>query len=259
MLDQIHANGAAIPFEPRFVLQLHGGLSRFTGDTTAGRWKALDNVVEEHHPDGRVVERFRPVSAQATPQAMDDLHAGFARALDAGVHPPMLLVSAYVLDFLVIRPFRDGNGRMARLVTLWLLYVCGHEVGRYISLEKLVEESKETYDEALQRSTVGWHEGRHDAGPWTEYLLGIVVAAYRQLESRAALVQGRGAKTALIKAFVRASLSDEFTVGQIREAAPGVSDAQISKVLAAMKADGVIAPVGRGRGARWRRVTREFE
>jgi Fic family protein len=259
VLDQIHANGADIPFEPRFVEQLHGSLSRFTGDRTAGRWKGVDNRVEEHHPDGTVIERFRPVPAAATPMAMKELHAGFARALQEGRHAPLLLAAAYVLDFLVIHPFRDGNGRMARLNTLWLLYICGHEVGRYISIEKLIEESRETYYEALQRSTVGWHEDEHDLGPWTEYFLGVVVAAYRELESRTALVNGRGSKRALITSYIRASLSDEFKVAQIRDASPGVSDAYISKVLGELKADGAIAPIGKGRGARWRRLRRNVE
>ncbi|HEV7492148.1 Fic family protein [Baekduia sp.] len=259
VLDQIHANGPDIPFESRFVEQLHGSLSRFTGDRTAGKWKGVDNRVEEHHPDGTVVERFRPVSAADTPTAMKDLHAGFARAMQEGRHAPLLLVATYVLDFLVIHPFRDRNGRMARLNTLWLLYVCGHEVGRYISIEKLIEESRETYYEALHRSTLGWHERKHDLGPWTDYFLGIVVAAYRELENRTALVNGRGSKRALITFYIRASLSDEFKVAQIRDASPGVSDAYISKVLGELKADGAIEPVGRGRGAGWRRLRPDVE
>lgn len=258
-LDQIHANGSNIPFEPRYVEQLHGYLSRFTGDPTAGRWKRMDNRVEERHPDGTIVERFRPVSADDTPGAMEELHARFAGAMQDGEHAPLLLAVAYVLDFLVIHPFRDGNGRMARLSTLWLLYVCGHEVGRYISIEKLIEESKETYYEALQRSTVGWHAGEHDLGPWTDYFLGVIVAAYRQFEDRTAIVNGRGSKRALITSFVRASLSDEFRVAEVRDAAPGVSDAYISRVLGELKAAGVIEPVGRGRGARWRRRTQTLE
>lgn len=257
VLDQIHANGADIPFEPRFVLQLHGNLSRFTGDTTAGKWKAVDNRVEERHPDGTVVERFKAVPAAETPQAMEDLHAGVARELERGVYAPLLLASAYVLDFLVIHPFRDGNGRMARLITLWLLYICGHDVGRYMSLEKVIEESKQTYYEALGQSTVGWHEDAHDLAPWTDYLLGVIIAAYDQFEGRTSMVTGRGAKQALIKAFIRSNLSDEFTVADVREAAPGTSDAYISKVLAALKNDGTIEPLGRGRGARWRRVKRD--
>lgn len=259
VLDQIHANATGIPFEPRYVEQLHGYLSRFTGDTTAGKWKGADNKVEERHPDGRIVERFQPVSARETPHAMEDLHAGFARAMQQGLYSPLLLSATYVLDFLVIHPFRDGNGRMARLISLWLLYICGHEVGRYISIEKLIEESKETYYEALQRSTVGWHDNEHDLGPWTDYFLGIIIAAYQAFESRTALVNGRGSKRALITTFIRSSLSDEFAVAQVRDAAPGVSDAYISKVLGELKADGVIERISRGRGARWRRLRREFE
>lgn len=259
VLDQIHANTTNIPFEPRYVLQLHGSMSRFTGDTTAGKWKGLDNVVEEQRPDGTVTVRFTPVTADRTPEAMEELHERFARAGQDATYAPLLLVGAYVLDFLVIHPFRDGNGRMSRLCTLWLLYLCGHEVGRYISLEKLIEESKETYYEALQRSTIGWHEGTHDTGPWIDYFLGIIIAAYREFEERTALLQGRGSKRALIKAFVRSSLSDEFTVSQVRDAAAGVSDAYISKVLGELKADGVLEPVGAGRGARWRRLRRDFE
>lgn len=259
VLDQIHANGANIPFEPRNVEQLHGYLARFTGDRTAGRWKGLDNVVEEHRPDGSVVVRFQPVSADGTPKAMEDLHAGFARAMEKAEYANLLLAAAYVLDFLVIHPFRDGNGRMARLITLWLLYICGHEVGRYISIEKIIEESKETYYEALQRSTVGWHEDKHELGPWTDYFLGIINAAYREFENRTGLVNGRGSKRTLITTFIRSSLSDEFSVRQVRDASPGVSDAYLSKVLGQLKADGVIEPIGRGRGARWRRLQHDFE
>jgi Fic family protein len=259
VLDQIHANGANIPFEPRYVEQLHGYLARFTGDRTAGRWKGLDNMVEEHRPDGTVVVRFQPVSANGTPKAMEDLHAGFARATERGQYAPLLLAAAYVLDFLVIHPFRDGNGRMARLITLWLLYICGDEVGRYISIEKIIEESKETYYEALQRSTVGWHEDEHDLAPWTDYFLGIINAAYREFENRTGLVTGRGSKRALITTFIQSSLSDEFSIAQVRHASPGVSDAYLSKVLGQLKSDGVIEPIGRGRSARWRRLRHDFD
>jgi len=258
-LDQIHANGSDIPFEPRYVLQLHKYLARFTGDTTAGRWKGLDNKVEEHYPDGRIVERFRPVSRDETPQAMDALHAGWGAGTRDGLYPTLLLAAAYILDFLVIHPFRDGNGRMARLISLWLLYICGHDVGRYISVEKLIEESKETYYEALKQSTVDWHEGEHDLGPWSDYFLGIVIAAYTEFENRTNLVKGRGSKKALILAFIRSSLSNEFTVAQVREAAPGVSDAYISKVLSDLKQAQMIEPIGSGRGARWRHLRENFD
>ncbi len=180
VLATIHANGANIPFEPRYVEQLHGTLHSYVGDRDAGHWKRIDNEVSEARPDGTRVVRFTPVSAALTPEAMQDLHSELTRALQAGTYSPLLLCAAYVLDFTVIHPFRDGNGRMSRLITLWLLYIVGHDVGRYISIEQLIDNSRETYYEALRRSTEGWHDSEHDLEPWTSYFLGILLAAYRE-------------------------------------------------------------------------------
>lgn len=254
VLGLIHANRANIPFGPRYVEQLHGNLYKYTGDTTAGHWKKLDNKVQEQRPDGSWAERFTPVSAAATPEAMRDLHERFALALADETHPPLLLCAAYVLDFTVIHPFRDGNGRMSRLITLWLLYIVGHEVGRYVSMEKLIEDSKESYYETLRRSTEGWHGGEHDLGPWTGYFLGILIAAYREFDDRTSMLVGRGSKKALITTFIDSLPTEEFTVSQVRRAAPGVSDAYISKVLGELKGAGMLEPIGAGRGARWRRL-----
>jgi Fic family protein len=185
---------------------------------------------------------------------MRDLHERFGRELAQGTYDPLLLCAAYVLDFTVIHPFRDGNGRMARLITLWLLYVVGHDVGRFISIEKLIDESKESYYETLHESTYRWHTGEHDLAPWTGYFLGILIAAYREFESRATAIVGRGSKKALITTFIDSLMTDEFTVAAVRQAAPGVSDAYISKVLGELKKAGLLEPVGTGRGARWRRL-----
>ncbi len=255
VLATIHANGANIPFEPRYVRQLHGYLHKYVGDRDAGQWKRFDNEVEERLPDGARVVRFKPVSAALTPKAMDDLHREFRRVLDAGPYAPLLLCAAYVLDFTVIHPFRDGNGRMSRLITLWLLYIVGHEVGRYISIEKLIDSSRETYYEALGESTRGWHDAKHDLAPWTGYFLGILVAAYREFESRTGALGGRGSKKALITAFIDSLMVDEFTIADVRQAAPGVSDGYINKVLGECKQAGRIKPLGTGRGARWRRLS----
>jgi Fic family protein len=257
VLATIHANGANIPFEPRYVEQLHGDLYRYVGTRDAGHWKGLDNEVEEKLPDGTSVVRFMPVSAALTPQAMQNLHEAFRRALDAGVYEPLLLCAACILDFTVIHPFRDGNGRMSRLITLWLLYIVAHDVGRYISLEKHVDASKETYYEALGQSTVGWHEGEHDLRPWTDYFLGILIAAYREFESRTGALGGRGSKKALITTFIDSPMVTEFTIADVRQAAPGVSDGYINKLLGELKKDGRIEPLGTGRSARWRRLTRD--
>jgi len=230
-------------------------MHRYVGTRDAGKWKTLDNTVEEELPDGTKAVRFVPVAALLTPQTMDDLHAAFGRAQSDGTYSPLLLAAAYVLDFTVIHPFRDGNGRMSRLITLWLLYVAGHDVGRYISLEKLIDDSKETYYEALRSSTQGWHEGIHDLAPWTSYFLGILLAAYKEFESRTGVLAGRGSKRKLIETFIDSLMVDEFTIADVREAAPGVSDGYINRVLGDLKNQGRIEPLGTGRSARWRRLT----
>jgi Fic family protein len=257
-LDTIHGNAANIPFEPKYVEQLHGYMARFTGDTTAGKWKKIDNLVEEHHPDGSVRVRFKPVAADGVDAAMRELHRRFNAERAAGTYSPLLLTAAYVFDFLVIHPFRDGNGRMSRLLTLWLLYLGGFQVGRYISLEKLVEDSKETYYDALAKSTVGWHESEHDLRPWLQYFLGIMIAAYKEFEDRTSMLGGRGSKRARIERFIKTSLSDEFRVADLREASPGASDSYITRILIDLKEQGIIERIGAGRGSRWRRLRTDF-
>ncbi len=256
-LATIHANGADIPFEPRYVQQLHGYLHKYVGDRDAGRWKSIDNEVQERLPDGTMMVRFKPVTAALTPGAMDDLHSEFRHALDTGPYPPLLLCAAYVLDFTVIHPFRDGNGRMSRLITLWLLYIVGHDVGRYISIEKLVDSSRVTYYEALGGSTRGWHESEHTLEPWTSYFLGVLLAAYKELESRTGALAGRGSKRALITSFIDSLMVDEFAIADVRQAAPGVSDGYINRVLADLKGQGRIRSLGTGRSARWQRLSKD--
>ena len=253
VLDTIHASARAIPFKPSVVEQLHRDLYQFTS-VPADRWKQADNAITERRPDGSERVRFRTITAAETPGAMEELHERFADALERGEHHPLLLIGAYVFDFLAIHPFRDGNGRMARLLTLLLLYQAGYEVGRFISLERLVSDTRETYYEALQAAGHGWHEDGHDIWPWLEYLLGVLMAAYDEFERRVGLVgEGRGAKSAAIATFVRSGLSGEFTIAEVRDAVPGASDSLIGKALAQLRDEGAIEAVGRGRGARWRR------
>jgi Fic family protein len=170
------------------VLQLHRDLYQFvTGE--GGAWKPVDNEITETHPDGTKIVRFRPVPAYATPDAMRDLHDRFNTLWDSGTVEPLLLIPTYVLDFLCIHPFRDGNGRMARLLTLLLLYRAGYEVGRFISLEQIIERTKESYYDTLYQSSKGWHEGQHSLLPWWEYFLGVMLlSAYKEFEQRVGLV-----------------------------------------------------------------------
>lgn len=257
VLDLIHSSAPDIPFRPGVVEQLHRDLYQFTG-VPAGRWKTVENSITQIEPDGSETVRFQTVSPLETPAAMEELHARFARARDGAYHPA-LVIGCYVFDFLAIHPFRDGNGRMGRLLTLLALYQAGLDVGRYISLERLIGDTKETYYDALDAAGRGWHDDQHDIKPWLSYFLGILVAAYDEFESRAGVVNGgRGSKVAAVHQFVRSSISDEFTIEDIRQAVPGASDSYLSKVLTNMRADGIIESRPAGRGSRWRRLRTDF-
>jgi Fic family protein len=254
VLDLIHQSSADMPFTPSVVLQLHRDLFRFT-TTPAGRWKAVDNTITETGPGDTVRVRFETVAAAATPDAMRRLHDAYAEAVARGEHHRLLLVGAYVLDFLSIHPFLDGNGRIGRLLTLLALYQAGYGVGRYISLEQLIDRSRESYYDALQASSVGWHDGRHDVLPWLEYLLGTVKAAYDDLEERVGHVGGRGAKSDAIRSFATGGITS-FAIADVRKAVPSASDSLISKVLVELRDEASIERIGRGRGTRWQALER---
>lgn len=252
VLDTIHASAPHIAFTPSVVEQLHRDLYQFTS-TPGGHWKTVENAIQEVRPDGERAVRFQTLSAMATPAAMAELHDRFAAAQDSGEHHPLLLIGCYVFDFLAIHPFRDGNGRISRLLTLLALYQAEYEVGRFISLERLVDDSRQTYYDALQAAGHGWHEGKHDVGPWLRYFLGILTAAYRELEGQVATVSGRGSKREAISQFISRSIAEEFTVADVRRAVPAASQSYINKTLTRMRNEGAITPISAGRGARWRR------
>ena len=258
VLNTIHASFTHMEPRPNLVLQLHRDLYRFL-PAEGGRWKITDNQITETRPDGTRVVRFEPVPAWATPSAIDELHAGLRDAWAAEEIDRLIVIAAYVLDFLCIHPFLDGNGRMARLLSLLLLYRAGYEVGRYVSLERVIEESRETYYDSLFRSSQGWHEGSHDLRPWLEYLLGVVLAAYREFERRAGEVSApRGAKTQLVLEAVR-RLPREFRLRELEDHSPGVTRDMVRVVLNRLKQDGRIECEGRGRGAIWRKMGTTWE
>jgi Fic family protein len=253
VLDTINENAASIPFAPSVVEQLHRDLYQFT-NTPAGRWKNVENSIQGIRADGLRVVRFQTVSAAETPAAMKELHERFASASESGAYHPLLLVGCYVFDFLAIHPFRDGNGRISRLLTLLALYQAGYEIGRYVSLERLIDQARDTYYDALQAAGHGWHEDEHDIEPWLRYFLGILTAAYKELASASpAASSGRGAKREAIAQFIRGSTAGEFTVADVRRAVPTASGSYIDKTLARLRDEGLIEPIGAGRGAHWRR------
>jgi hypothetical protein len=185
---------------------------------------------------------------------MDDLHIAFERRWRDDQIDKLLLVPTYVLDFLCIHPFADGNGRMARLLTLLLLYQAGFEVGRFISLEKIVEDSKDSYYDSLHESSQGWHQGTHVLTPWTEYLLGTLVVAYREFEGRVGLLTAaRGAKTEMVLQAIE-HLYGDFSVAQVQDLSPTVGIDLIRRILREQKNLGKLECLGRGPLARWRRI-----
>lgn len=198
--------------------------------------------------------RFRPLDADKTQAAVEELCLSYRHAIDQEKVPPLLAVACLVLDFLCIHPFRDGNGRVARLISLLALYHHGIEVGRYISLERLVEETKEDYYEDLRRSSQGWHEGRHDIVPWLNYFFTIVRRGYIEFEERAGQMRtAKGAKTALLMQAM-ASYAGEFTARDLHRAVPGVSIDLVRSLLRTEKKAGTLLCTGRGPNAKWKRI-----
>jgi Fic family protein len=253
VLATIHADAANITLTPNVVLQLHRDLYAYV-PSEGGHWKPADNDIVEFLADGTPSVRFKPVPAHLTPDAVRMLTERFDEVRAAAAIEPLVAMAAFVLDFLCIHPFLDGNGRLARLLTLLLLYQSGYEVGRYVSLEKTIEDSKETYYESLLRSSQGWHEGRHDISPWLEYFLGVLIASYKELESRVgSFSHARGAKRRLVIDCVR-RLPPTFRIGELINACPGIARPTVNRALAEMKQAGDLDCSGRGRSAAWHKL-----
>jgi len=217
--------------------------------------RPLDNDITEARADGTVVVRFKPLAPHLTPDAMTRLHDAHRTACDAGAVEPLLLIPAYVLDFLCIHPFADGNGRMARLLSLLLLWQAGYEVGRYISLESVIEGTKDGYYDALYASSQGWHEGQHTLIPWWEYFVGVMqVRAYGDFEARVGVTSAvRGAKRDMVRDAVT-RLPNSFRYADLERALPAVSRPTIARALRELRNEGAIRCVRPGRDATWEKT-----
>lgn len=250
VLDAIHGRHQDMKLSPKLILQMHGDMYRLV-PREGGKFKAEDNRIVEHLPDGRTRLRFQPVSAVGTPKHVQELCRLYLLEVSTATIDPLLLIPSFVLDFLCIHPFTDGNGRMARLLTLLLLYQSSFRVGRYISIERIIEQTKETYYETLHRSSLGWHEGEHDLMPWWSYWAGVVLSAYREFAERVGtFTSARGVKGELVVQAIE-RLPGRFRITQIEEQCPGVSRETVRKVLNRLRADGKIKCVRRGPDAEW--------
>lgn len=248
-LKLIHDGAPRSPVSEATVCELHRLARGQIWD--AGLYKEKDGDIIERYSDGRERVRFWPVSAAGTPTAMAGLFADWQHCLDDRWVHPLIAMAAFNLDFLCVHPFRDGNGRVSRLALLLQCYQLGYEVGRYISLERLIEENKDRYYETLEQSSQGWHEGKHDPWPYINYVLSILKMAYREFAERVGEMKApRGSKTGLVLAAIN-RFTGEFTVSQVTQACPGVSRDMVRRVLREQQSVQSVECQGRGPAARW--------
>lgn len=246
VLNSIHESYDYIPIKPSIILQLHRDLYRFSG-INGGRYKNTDNVIAEEDAQGNRTIRFQPVPAWETQDAMERLCQAFDEAIGREEIDPLLLIPMFVLDFLCIHPFNDGNGRMSRLLTLLLLYRAGYIAGKYISIEKLIEETKETYYEALQTSSQNWHEEQNRYEPFVRYMLGIVLSAYREFSSRVKTLTASGlSKPERIAELIKNTIG-KITKAEIQQKCPDISTITIQRTLNKLLENREIIKIGGGR------------
>ena len=242
-----------MPFTPNVILQLHGILCRYMANP-GGRWKATDNEIIENHPDGTKRIRFTPTKAHLTPNAVEQLTKNYSINVEEQKQDALILIPLAILDFLCIHPFSDGNGRMSRLLTLMLLYQFNYQVGHYISLERIFEDSKESYYETLEASSQHWHSEKHDIRPWLNYFWGALLRAYREFEERVGVITtSRGSKTEFVRSAVNRRMSP-FSITDVESDCPGISRDMIRQVLRKMRDEGSITVSSGGRGAMWQRT-----
>ncbi len=247
VLNTIHESHDYISIRPNMILQLHRDLYKFEGYNFGGKYKTADNIIEEEDTQGNKFVRFKPVPAWETPEAIENLCNEFDKALGAGIIDPLLLIPMFILDFLCIHPFNDGNGRMSRLLTLLLLYRAGYIVGKYISIEHLIEKTKTSYYECLQESSVNWHEGDNDYVAFVQYMLGVVVAAYREFSDRVQTLVTSGLSKPERVAELIKNTYGEITKSQIMAKCPDISRITVERALAELLASENIIKIGGGR------------
>lgn len=253
VLGTIHENFSHIPIRDTFILQLHRDLYKFeNASSNGGKFKSNDNIIEEEDVNGNKFVRFRPLPAWETPEAIIELCDAYNEAINRSEADALLIVPMFIIDFLCIHPFNDGNGRMSRLLTLLLLYQNDYIVGKYISLEKLIERTKSSYYDALQESSQGWMEGENNYEPFVKYILGIIVAAYREFFDRAQIVEEKKVpKPDRIEKLIKNHLGT-ITKAEIVEATPGISTTTVQRTLTELVKEEKIIKIGNGRYTKYK-------
>ena len=246
VLNLIHENFDEIPITQNYILQLHKILYSYMNNPMAGRTKNVQNYISAAYPDGHVKTIFTPLAPYETPEALDRICEEYNRVIGNMEVEPLIVIPIFIHDFLCIHPFNDGNGRMSRLLTTLLLYRNGFYVGKYISLEAKIAKNKDLYYDVLNQAQIGWHEGTEDAVPFIKYLLGTILAAYKDFEDRFALVETRRSALETVRSATMNKIG-RFTKQDIRELCPSLSISSIEGALRKLVASGELRREGNGK------------
>lgn len=250
-LNIIHTNYQNLDFRQRDILALHNTMLSVAGNEYAGQYKTFDNIIAETDAAGNRSVRFRPVTAQETSAAMEQLELAYLDARSDSQINPLLLIPCVILDFLCIHPFRDGNGRMSRLLSLLLLYKTGFDVGKYISFEEQINNYKALYYESLKQSSDGWHENQNDYIPFIKNFLSMLYMCYKELDKRFAVIGDQKiTKKARIEATVLNSLIP-ISKAEICQILPDISPTTVEAVLGEMVRKDQIKKIGASRATRY--------
>jgi len=247
VLNTIHENYEHIPLTANHILQMHRDLYKFSAGGVGGKYKAVQNYIQEEDAEGNKKIRFTPLEAFLTPNAINSICEEYGKALNLYNIEPLLLIPIFILDFLCIHPFADGNGRMSRLLTLLLLYQNGFTVGKYISFEKLIEKKKDRYYDTLQTSSTKWHESKNDIMPFVKYMLQIIVVAYRDFEERVLTVtEKKLTKANQIEELFNTHLG-KLSKAEIKKLLPDISEPMIERTLRELVKESAIKKIGAGK------------
>lgn len=254
VLGIIHESFDAIPITQNYILQLHKTLYSHMNNPLAGKTKNVQNFISATYPDGRTEILFTPLAPYETPGALDRLCAEYNRVIGNMELEPLIAIPVFIHDFLCIHPFNDGNGRISRLLTTLLLYKNGFYVGKYISLEAKIAQNKDLYYAALSASQTGWHEGTDDPIPFIKYLLGTILAAYRDFADRFALVEIKRSALDTVRLASQNKIG-RFTKQDIRELCPSLSVSSVEGALRKLVASRELKREGNGKNTFYYRVT----
>ena len=246
VLNVIHENFDYVPIRKNYILQLHKMLFQFTEERFGGSFKDTPNEIDMVYPDGRTVLLFKPLEPFETPEAVEKLCEEYDKAINKYGIDPLIAIPVFIHDFLCIHPFNDGNGRMSRLLTTLLLYKSGFVIGRYISLEKKIEITKDEYYVALQESSQNWHEEKNDDTAFIKYILGTIVAAYRDFEERVNMLGKKVSARDMVEKAIRSKIG-KFTKNDIMELCPEIGRGSVENSLKALCEEGIIKKEGQGR------------